>query len=218
MLNIVATPLGNPYDITVRALEILKICPIIICESTKEASTILKFHDITGKKFELLNEHTEPEDVERLMNICKTQEAVLVSDCGTPGFHDPGYNLIKLCRKNGIEIKSLPGPSSIALLISLLSERMGTFYFVGFLPQETEKRQREWQRIAKIKEAIVLMDTPYRLKKMLTEMSEHLGQRKILIGCDLTLPTEAVIEGPANEVVKKVPAEKAEFMIWIYPT
>ena len=166
-----------------------------------------------------MNEHTEKDDVQRLMEICRTETNVaLVSDCGTPGFHDPGFTLIKLCRQHNIPVKPLPGPSSLAATISLLSERMGAFYFVGFLPQETEKRAREWKRISALKDAIVLMDTPYRLKKMMTEAKEYLGQRKILLACDLTLPTEWVKEGTAAEVFASLPSEKAEFMLWVYPS
>src|SRR5437868_15076635 len=119
MLYVVATPIGDTSEISLRALEILKSAEVIICESTKEASKLLRAHGITGKTYELLNEHTTPDEVKALCEICANKNVALVSDCGTPGFCDPGAHLVKLCRQKKILVKSVLGPSALMGLLSL---------------------------------------------------------------------------------------------------
>src|SRR4051812_15790940 len=98
MLTLVATPIGRTDEITLRSLELFKTADVIICESTKETSKLLKSYEIKAKRYEVLDEHSTQEDVSELFEICRTLNAVLVSDCGTPGFCDPGFQLVKLCR------------------------------------------------------------------------------------------------------------------------
>ncbi|MGZ3797060.1 MAG: SAM-dependent methyltransferase [Pseudobdellovibrionaceae bacterium] len=134
MLYVVATPIGDVNEISLRALEVLKAAEVIICESTKEASKLLRAHGISGKTYELLNEHTTAEEVKALAEICATQTAALVSDCGTPGFCDPGAHLVKLCRQKKIPVKSVLGASALMGLLSLSGERIDQFIFRVLLP------------------------------------------------------------------------------------
>ena len=152
MLTLVATPIGRNDEITLRSLELLKNADVVICESTKETSTLLKSLDIKAKRYELLNEHTEADDVAKLLEICRTQNAVLVSDCGTPSFCDPGFQLVNVCRKENIKIQSSLGASSLMGLLSLSSERLYQFYFRGFIPAETVAREKEWLSLKKNRE------------------------------------------------------------------
>ena len=142
MLYLVATPIGEVSEITLRALEVLKSANVILCESTKETSKLLKQLDIQAKKYELLNEHSTLDDLKRLTEICKNETVALVSDCGTPGFCDPGNDLIGLCRKQKIPVKSVLGASSLMGLLSLTSRRLNEFVFSGFLTAETEARSK----------------------------------------------------------------------------
>lgn len=216
MLTLVATPIGRTDEITLRSLELLKNADVVICESTKETSKLLKSHDIKARRYEVLDEHSTAEDVKILLELCRDQQVVLVSDCGTPGFCDPGFQLVKACRQSGVPVQSSLGASSLMGLLSLSSERIYQFYFRGFIPAETVAREKEWHELKKNKNAIILMDTPYRLKKMLDECVLHLEDRRILLALNLSQPDESVLEGTPSQVRSRLPFEKAEFMILVY--
>lgn len=217
MLYLVATPIGDVSEITLRALEILKSADVILCESTKETSKLLKQLEIKAKKYELLNEHSTLDDLKRLVDICKNETVALVSDCGTPGFCDPGNDLIAFCRKQKIPVKSVLGPSSLMGLLSLTSRRLNEFVFRGFLPAESEAREKEWQKLKTEKRAIIIMDTPYRLKKTIEELNRHFIKRQALLALNLSQADELVLEGNASHFLQNLDRDKAEFMLLIYP-
>ncbi|MBC7741789.1 MAG: methyltransferase [Bdellovibrionaceae bacterium] len=216
MLTLVATPIGRVDEITLRSLELLRNADVIICESTKEASKLLKQHDIKAKRYETLSEHTTTEEITDLVKLCETLNVVLVSDCGTPSFCDPGFQVVALCRRQKISVQSSLGASSLMGLISLSSERINQFYFRGFIPAENVAREKEWQVLKKTSEPLVLMDTPYRLKKMIDECCLHLADRRLLLVLNLSQETEQVFEGAPNTVRSQITIDKAEFMILIY--
>jgi len=216
MLYIVATPIGDVSEISLRALEVLKSAEVVICESTKEASKLLRAHGITGKTYELLNEHTTPDEVKTLAEICANKNVALVSDCGTPGFCDPGAHLVKLCRQKKILVKSVLGASALMGLLSLSGERIDQFVFRGFLPAETEARRKALQEIQREKRPMVLMDTPYRLKKTLGDLQEFFPRRRALLVLNLSQEEEKIIEGVGEQLLKQLPSDKAEFMILLY--
>lgn len=216
MLTLVATPIGRTDEITLRSLELFKNADVIVCESTKETSKLLKSFDLKAKKYEVLDEHSDADDVVRLCELCEHLNVVLVSDCGTPSFCDPGFQLVKACRKKNIKVATSLGASSLMGLISLSSEKIDQFYFRGFIPAENVARQKEWQNLKKHKEAIVLMDTPYRLKKMIDECCEHLNDRKILLTINLSQEDETLLEGSPEKIKNQLKFDKAEFMILVY--
>ncbi len=216
MLSLIATPIGRNDEITLRSLELFKSADVVICESTKETSKLLKQYEIKAKRYEVLSEHTTSEEVKELVQLCRDQQVVLVSDCGTPSFCDPGFQVVALCRKQNIPIQSSLGASSLMGLISLSSERIQQFYFRGFIPAENVAREKEWQILKKTKEPVVLMDTPYRLKKMLDECSLHLNDRRILLALNLSQENETILEGSPENVRKQLQFDKAEFMILVY--
>lgn len=217
MLYLVATPIGDTAEITMRALEILKSCDVVICESTKEASKLLRSHGITGKTYEVLDEHSTPADKAALVPLCAEKNVALVTDCGTPGFCDPGADLVRLCRQKNVPVKSALGASSLMGLLSLSGQRLDEFVFRGFLPAETEARGKALKELTKEKRAIIVMDTPYRLKKTLNDMKEHFSQRKFLLTLNLSQEDESVLEGPIDKILSGLRFEKAEFMLLIYP-
>lgn len=217
MLYLVATPIGDSQEISVRALEVLRQSEVIICESTKEASKFLRSHGITGKTYEILDEHSTPEDKTALVPICAEKMVALVTDCGTPGFCDPGADLVRLCRQKNIQIKSVLGASALMGLLSLSGQRLDEFLFRGFLPAETESRSRSLKELTKERRAIIIMDTPYRLKKTLTDMKEYFSSRKFLLAMNLSQEEETVLDGNIDTIISKNPFDKAEFMLLIYP-
>ncbi len=215
-LFVIATPIGHPKDISLRAIETLQGAEVVIGEEFKEVSKLLKGLEIKGKPLEVLNEHSTPEDVQNLLKICLEKKVALVSDCGTPGFCDPGAALINLCRKNNVEVRTLPGASSIMGLLSLSGERINQFIFRGFLPAENEARAAEVKKLKSEKRAVILMDTPYRLKKLLAELTEAMPSRRALLTCDLTQETEVVVEAQVKDLSAKLMKDKAEFMLLLF--
>lgn len=217
MLYLVATPIGETSEISLRALEILKNCDLVICESTKEASKLLRAHGITGKTYEVLDEHSTPDDKAALVPLCAAKNVALVTDCGTPGFCDPGADLVRLCRQKNVPVKSVLGASALMGLLSLSGQRLDEFVFRGFMPAETESRGKALKELTKEKRAIIVMDTPYRLKKTLNDMKEHFSQRKFLLTLNLSQEDECVLDGNIDKLISGLPYEKAEFMLLIYP-
>lgn len=219
MLYIVSTPIGNPKDITLRALETLQQAEFIIGEEQRIASTLLKKLNLSHKTLHLLNEHSTVKDVEALTQLCQGHSVALISDCGTPSFYDPGYQLIQHCRKKNIAITAVPGASSLMTLLSLVSQQVNQFYFAGFLPADTEQRLTAFTTLQTQGEALVLMDTPYRLLKLLKEIEIHFPKRQLLLGLNLTQESELVIEGYPKDIINVLnqrQIEKAEFILIIY--
>jgi 16S rRNA (cytidine1402-2'-O)-methyltransferase len=216
MLTLVPVPIGNPGDFTLRGIEVLKAAEIIIVEERKESSAWLRTQGITGKPFETLNEHSTPEDLKALADLCAEKNVALITDCGTPGFCDPGADLVRKCRERQIKVLALPGASSLMLLLSLSSERLEQFFFRGFLPANSEERELAWKKLAQVKEALVLMDTPYRMNKMIAELAQHFPSRKILMATGLTQESELIVEALGKDLPSKIPAGKAEFMVLVY--
>lgn len=221
MLTLIATPIGDYNEITLKALNCLKEASIIICESTKETSKLLRYHGISGKTYEILDEHSIKDDLVHFTELCKNQNVVLVSDCGTPGFCDPGSELVERCRKEGIPIANCLGASSLMGLISLSGLKLNEFLFRGFIPQETMARNQAWKElkveINDKKRPVVLMDTPYRLQKMMSELQVHLSDSYIVLATDLGMANEQILTGSPQQVTKNLTKTKAEFMLLVKP-
>jgi 16S rRNA (cytidine1402-2'-O)-methyltransferase len=216
-LFIVATPIGNPEDISLNALETLKSADLIIGEELKALRQILKFAGIQAKTLDQLNEHSKPADVAFLLQECKTKRVALVSDCGTPGFCDPGSDLVKACHKNGVPVHPVPGASSLMALISVAGVRLDQFTFAGFLPAKTELRAVAWQSIVREPRPIILMETPYRCDKLMAELTAHVKNRLCVIGFNLTQAKEKIIRSKAKELPQMAPFGENEPIVLIMP-
>ena len=215
-LTLVATPMGNIDDISVRAKKALETCEVLILEEFREGSTLIKALGIARKEMYQLNEHSQKEDIQELLGLCKTKDCALISDCGTPNFCDPGATLVKACRDQNIPVQSLPGPSSLMHILSLSSERLNEFYFRGFLPAKSDARSKAIEELKTDKRPLIIMDTPYRLTKTITELAEAMPKRKALLGINLTQEDEVVLENTLSSLSTEVGQVKAEFMLLIY--
>lgn len=213
-LYVIATPIGNNKDISLRALDTLKKSDVIIGEEEKELNRFLNIHKIDIPQLELLNEHTKQHELNALVLLCQEKEVSLITDCGTPGFNDPGADLVKACRRKGVKIVTLPGASSLMCLLSLCGERLDRFHFYGFLPQKTEEREVAWQWIEAQKFPVIIMDTPYRYNKTVEECAKYCANKKIIIGCDFTSENEEIITKLGKELAN-IPKAKREFLIAI---
>lgn len=217
-LYVVSTPIGNFKDITLRALNTLEKAEAVICEEFREASTLLKKIGVPDKQLLQLNEHNEKEAAEEIvMHLINGHSLALISDAGTPAFADPGTYLVKRCMELQIPIEVIPGPSSLMAAISLSPLPLDEFFFAGFLPRKEEQRRDKFNILKRMNTSIVLMDTPYRLGKLLEEVKENFGARKLItLAIDLTQKSESVIHGPVQEVIKKAGNRKGEFILILH--
>lgn len=216
MLYIVSTPIGNYQDITLRALNILKEVDFIICEEFKEARRLLSQYKIEKELFSL-NEHNEEESSrEILRKIKEGKTAALISDCGTPLFSDPGTQLVQMCIDAKIDVVPVPGASSLMSALVGSGFKLDKFYFAGWLSPKSEIRKKELLRLKGVKEIIILMETPYRLKTILADISKTFGEKvNLVIAFDLTLSTEKFFRGNAAQLLKLAEENKlkGEFVL-----
>jgi 16S rRNA (cytidine1402-2'-O)-methyltransferase len=217
-LYIVAVPIGNYKDITLRALEILKQVQGVICEELREGSTLLKKLGVENLLLPL-NEHNEDtQSIEIITRLQQGQSFALVSDCGTPVFADPGSNLIDQVVGSGISVVPVPGPSSLMAALSIANFKIEKFVYGGFLAREDDRRRQELQKLKSTGFPVVLMDTPYRLTALLTDVSRVFGKGvNVILACDLTLPSERIFRGQVSSVLNQVSGKKCEFVLVVTP-
>lgn len=218
-LTLIATPIGHPEELSLSAQKSIPELDVLICESRKETSKLMRQLGIKVKSYLELNEHSGGSDIQELIEICRSQNVGLVSDCGTPGFCDPGALLVRKCRDLNIPVRSLPGPSSLMAFFSVCGYRVDEFYFKGFLSANTAERSEQLIRLKKNYFCpIILMDTPYRMQKLLKELAETWSDSYVVLGCQLGMAEEVFFEGSAKSIPAKITMEKAEFMLMVAST
>ncbi len=190
MLTIIATPIGNLKDITFRAVETLQSIGGIICEDTRVSVKLLNHYNI-NKPLVSLNDYNEFKMIPQLIDRLKNGENMaLISDAGTPLVSDPGYKLVRVCLKEGIEVDSLPGPSAITTALTLSGLPPDKFMFLGFPPDKPGHRQQLYTAMIRINEVtpttFILFVAPFKIAKTLTEMQEVLGDIEVCLARELT--------------------------------
>src|ERR1700685_4359284 len=200
-LYVVATPIGNLEDISLRALRVLKEADVIACEDTRQTLKLLSHFDI-AKRLVSYHEHNEltraPEIVIELEQGAKV---ALVSDAGTPAISDPGYRLVSLCLRHGIQVVPVPGAS--ALVAALAASGMPTeqFLFAGFLPSRPSERRKAMRGLAAIPTTLVFYEAPHRILEMLDDALGILGNRSCVVAREVTKLHEEFRRGRVAELI-----------------
>lgn len=216
MLCIVSTPIGNPDDITLRALRTLRAANAIVCEERREGARLLRTYQIENEIIDL-NEHTERERIPELIARLKHGETLaLISDHGTPLLADPGARLTERAIAENIPVTAVPGASSLLAALVVSGLPIEHFRFVGMLPVKKDARRAALAKLREERDTWVVLDAPYRLAALLDDLRGAVGpSRRIVVACDLTLPIEKIARGSASQVVeyfRKNPF-KGEFVI-----
>lgn len=215
MLYVVPTPVGNMEDMTLRAIRVLKEADLILAEDTRTSGILLKHFDIQNRlmSHHKFNEHQTVEPmVERILG---GETVALISDAGTPGISDPGFLLVRECVRAGVEVQCLPGPTAfVPALVSsgLPCER---FCFEGFLPQK-KGRQTRINALADETRTMVIYESPYRVLKLLTQLSEVLGpERRAAVCREISKVHEETVRGTLTELIEHFTANepRGEFVI-----
>ncbi len=215
-LYLVATPIGNYADITLRALYVLKNVDFIICEELREARRFLSHYHIQ-KELIPLNEHNESEAViDIIARLLEGNSAALISDCGTPLFSDPGHLLVNRCIEKKIEVIPVPGTNSLLPALTVSGFDVEKFYYYGWLSPKKEVRRKELLKLKNLNEVIVLLDTPYRLKALLSDIVKIIGDKlPAVLAFQLTMEDEKFYRGTIGNILKIAVTEnlKGEFVL-----
>jgi 16S rRNA (cytidine1402-2'-O)-methyltransferase len=202
-LYLVATPLGNLEDITLRGLRVLRSADVIACEDTRHTQKLLNHFDIHTKTTSY-HEHNESERAQELVaEITAGKSVALVSDAGTPGINDPGYRIVQSAIEAGVTI--VPVPGAVAAITALIASGLPTdsFYFGGFLPARAGERRSVLESIAARRETIVLYEAPHRLIDSVRDIRDVLGaDRRVCIARELTKMHEEFMRGTVTDVLQ----------------
>ena len=219
-IYIVATPIGNVSDISKRAREVLQEAEIIACEDSRVAKKLLSLLGISysSKSFFKLEDHTEAQEANKLIELAATGKSIaLTSDAGSPLISDPGYKLIKQCRKEGIYICVIPGPCALICALQLSGLPTNSFMFSGFIPNKDKARGDLFNKLKDIDATLIFYETANRITKTLQKAAEVFGAREMAVAREITKVYEECIQGTAEELLehfsKHEPRGEMVFMI-----
>jgi 16S rRNA (cytidine1402-2'-O)-methyltransferase len=213
-LYVVATPIGNLEDITLRALRVLKEVKLIAAEDTRKTRRLLDHYAIHTPMTSYY-EHNKMAKLGFLLRFVATDDLALVSEAGMPGISDPGYELIVAAAQQGTRVVPIPGSSAIIAAIAVSGLPTNQFSYLGFLPRKKSERIRLLQAVAGEPRSLVVFEAPHRLTDALTDMREALGNRRIAVVREMTKLYEEVFRGTVHEALEHFADPKGELTIVI---
>jgi 16S rRNA (cytidine1402-2'-O)-methyltransferase len=197
-LYVVATPLGNLEDLTLRALRILREASLVACEDTRRTGVLLRAHGISTPTTSYF-EHNERWKGDRILNVLRSgRDIALVSDAGTPGISDPGHRLVRDARAEGLPVLPVPGPSAAIAALSVSGLPTDRFLFVGFLPPRAGERRRAIEELAGERATLVLYESPVRVLSTLGDLVDALGDRDAFLCREATKVHEEYLRAPLS--------------------
>ena len=207
-LYVVATPIGNPEDITLRAIRVLREADFIAAEDTRKTGKLLSYHDIKGNMVSC-HEHNEMSRSVSLIDEIKSGATVaLVSDAGTPSVSDPGYRMVKAALENNIQLVPVPGASAAISALSVSGLPTDTFTFIGFLPKKAPRRKEKLTRLINETGTLLFYESPKRVLQLIHEIMDILGDRQGVLSREMTKPFEEFIRGSMSEITQIISERK----------
>jgi 16S rRNA (cytidine1402-2'-O)-methyltransferase len=205
-LTLVATPIGNLGDITPRAIDALRMADLVCCEDTRRTGLLLHHLGIEGKKYMVVNDHTEYEACEEIIaEVMNGKRVVLVTDAGTPAISDPGERLVRAALESGLEVDSAPGVSAMTMALAASGLSTERFVFEGFLPAKGGERAERLAQIGDERRTVVLYEAPHRVERTLQDLEVACGPRRlVVIARELTKVHEEFWRGPLHDAVRHV--------------
>ena len=213
-LYVVATPIGNLEDISLRALRILREVKLIAAEDTRKTKRLLVTYDIKTPMTSY-HEHNKRSKLDYILGRLEDGDVALVSEAGMPGMSDPGYELITAAHQRGIPVVPIPGPSAVVTALVISGLPTDRFVYIGFLPHKANARQRLLESVAHEYGTIVALESPHRLLATLNAILLILGDRKIAICRELTKIHEEVFRGTISQAIKHFTRPRGEFTLVI---
>src|SRR5688572_15451603 len=212
-LFVVATPIGNLEDLSMRALRTLREVDLIAAEDTRRTSKLLAHYEIQ-KTLVSLHEHNETREARRLVSKLESGlNIALVSDAGTPAIADPGYHLVAQAREAGIPVVPIPGANAAIAALSAAGLPADSFLFLGFPPSGGMARDRWFERAANETGTVVFYESPHRIRRTLNEAAKYLGERPIFVARELTKVNEQLVVWDKTQELR----EQGEFVVIVGP-
>ncbi|MGD0780259.1 MAG: 16S rRNA (cytidine(1402)-2'-O)-methyltransferase [Dehalococcoidales bacterium] len=213
-LYVVATPIGNLEDISLRALRVLREVKLIAAEDTRKTRRLLTDYDIKTPMTSYY-EHNKLTKLDYILDQLKEADVALVSEAGMPGISDPGYELIAAASRQNISVIPIPGPSAITTALAISGLPTDRFTFIGFLPSKAAARRKALEKIASEPGTIIALEAPHRLAAALEDIIETLGDRRIAICREMTKLHEEIFRGTLGEAIKHFTNPRGEFTLVI---
>ena len=218
-LYLVATPIGNLEDITLRALRVLRECDVVAAEDTRRTGQLLKHFGISKpllSYFQFNEARRSEEIIERLR---RGEKVALVTDAGSPGISDPGERVVKAAIAAGLRVESVPGPCALVAALTASGLPTDEFHFIGFLPHKSGQRRNKLESVKVFSGTLVLYESPYRIEKLLGELNEVFPARDVVLARELTKKFEEFLRGKPAELIAATARRslKGEFVVLIAP-
>ena len=214
VLYVIATPIGNLEDISLRALRLLREVKLIAAEDTRTTRHLLNAHNIKTP-LTSYHEHSKRAKLDYLLNYLEKEDLALVSEAGMPGLSDPGYKLIVAAIERGISVVPIPGASAVITALVVSGLPTDQFIYLGFLPRRKGQRQRLLSSIVDEPRTIVAFETPHRLREALSDIEEILGNRRLSVCRELTKVHEEIFRGRVSQAREHFAEPRGEFTLVI---
>jgi 16S rRNA (cytidine1402-2'-O)-methyltransferase len=216
-LYLVATPIGNLEDITLRALRVLKECDVVAAEDTRHSGQLLKHFGISKPLLSYFQFNEAKRSEEIIERLKRGEKVALVTDAGSPGISDPGERIVQAALKNGFRVEAIPG--ACALIAALTASGLPTdeFHFIGFLPHKSGQRRKQLERLKTFSGTLILYESPYRIEKALNELNKSFPERTVVLARELTKKFEEFLRGTPAELLEllKKRSLKGEFVVLV---
>lgn len=216
-LYLVATPIGNLEDITLRALRTLRECSVIAAEDTRHSGQLLKHFGISKPLLSYFQFNEAKRSEEILERLKRGEKVALITDAGTPGISDPGERVVKAALAAGYRVESVPGACALITALTASGLAADEFHFIGFLPHKSGQRRKQLERLKSFSGTLVLYESPYRIAKLLGELKEIFAERQIVLARELTKKFEEFVRGTPGELLALLQKRnlKGEFVVLV---
>lgn len=214
-LYLVATPIGNLEDVTLRALRTLKECDIIAAEDTRRTGILLKHFGISKPMLSYFQFNESKRSEEIIERLRRGEKIALVTDAGSPGISDPGEKVVRAAITAGFRVEPVPGPSALVAALTASGLSTEEFHFIGFLPHKSGQRRKKLESLAAVEGTLVLYESPYRIEKLLAELNDIFPDRPIVLARELTKKFEEFLRGTPAELLEQLQKRsiKGEFVV-----
>jgi 16S rRNA (cytidine1402-2'-O)-methyltransferase len=219
-LYLVATPIGNLEDITLRALRTLKECDVVAAEDTRRTGQLLHHCRISKPMVSYHKFNEAQRSGQILERLARGEKVALVSEAGSPGISDPGERVVRAALDAGHRVEAVPGPCALVAALTASGLPAEEFHFVGFLPHKSGQRRRELERLRQLPGTLVLYESPHRARKLLAELAELMPDRQVVLARELTKRFEEFLRGAPAELLARTTQRslKGELVALISPT
>jgi len=216
-LYLVATPIGNLEDITLRALRVLRECDVVAAEDTRRTGQLLRHFEIAKPLLSYFQFNEARRSEEIIERLARGEKIALVTDAGTPGISDPGERVVRAAIDAGFRVESVPGACALVAALTASGLPTDEFHFVGFLPHKSGQRRKELTRLSQLSGTLVFYESPFRIERLLGELDEVVPDRAVVLARELTKKFEEYLRGTPSELIEATKSRslKGEFVVMV---